>query len=93
MQDRSQEDVIKAIKDKKNTDFCGIYELFFHDKMKKECLNIQQKCFDENPGGDPLGLDNHLSYMVNSPKSTTSSSCMGKQNKKFKTLKHMLMHC
>jgi len=41
---------------------------------------------------DPLGLDNHLSYMVNSPKSTTSS-CMGKQNKKFKTLKHMLMHC
>jgi hypothetical protein len=36
----TEEEVIKAIKEKKNTDFCGIYELYSHDKLKKECLNI-----------------------------------------------------
>lgn len=44
LQGRTKEDIVKAVKDKKNTDFCGIYELYFHDKLKKECLNIQQKC-------------------------------------------------
>jgi hypothetical protein len=32
------EEVIKAIKEKRNTDFCGIYELYYHDKMKRMCF-------------------------------------------------------
>lgn len=63
--------------------------------MKKECLNIQQKCFEDSAvslAADPLGLDNHLSFMVSSPKSTTSSTVSVKC-KKFKTIKHILMHC
>ena len=34
----SQEDIIKAIREKKNTEFCGVYELLYHDKVKSECL-------------------------------------------------------
>jgi phage gp16-like protein len=41
LRERSEEEIIKAIKDKKNTDFCGIYELFYHDKLKQECFKIQ----------------------------------------------------
>ena len=40
LQNRTEEEIIKAIKDKKNTDFCGIYELYNHDKLKKECFKI-----------------------------------------------------
>lgn len=29
--------MVKNIKEKKNTDFCGTYELMCHDKMKKSC--------------------------------------------------------
>lgn len=32
------DEVIKAIKEKKNTDFCGIYELLNHDKLKTKCF-------------------------------------------------------
>jgi hypothetical protein len=35
---KSKEEVIAAIKEKKNTDFCGVYELFYHDKLKKNCM-------------------------------------------------------
>lgn len=32
------EDVIKSIKEKRNTDYCGIYELYYHEKLKKLCF-------------------------------------------------------
>jgi hypothetical protein len=51
LQGKTEEEVIKAIKEKKNTDFCGIYELYSHDKLKKECLNIQQKRNDDDMFG------------------------------------------
>jgi len=35
---KSKDEVIAAIKEKKNTDFCGVYELFYHDKLKKNCM-------------------------------------------------------
>jgi len=28
LNNRTEEEVVKTIKDKKNTDFCGIYELY-----------------------------------------------------------------
>jgi hypothetical protein len=35
---KSVEDVRKAISEKRNIDFCGIYELLYHDKLKKKCF-------------------------------------------------------
>jgi hypothetical protein len=32
---------VKAVKEKKNTDFCGIYELINHEKLKKKCFESQ----------------------------------------------------
>lgn len=48
---KSKEDeVIKAIKDKKNTEFCGVYELLHQDKMKKLYFSVspqqnKKSCF------------------------------------------------
>jgi hypothetical protein len=33
--------VVLAIKEKRNTDFCGVYELYYHDKVKRECFMSQ----------------------------------------------------
>jgi hypothetical protein len=35
------EEVAKAIQEKKNTEFCGVYELLFHDQLKKQCFQSQ----------------------------------------------------
>lgn len=48
MQGRSEEEIVKIIKDKKNTDFCGIYELYYHDNLKKECFKIQHQLDDDS---------------------------------------------
>ncbi len=40
LQGRSEEEVVKTIKDKKNTDFCGVYELLYHDNLKQECFKL-----------------------------------------------------
>lgn len=87
MQGKTEEEVIKAIKEKKNTDFCGIYELYSHDKLKKECLNIQQKRNDDEMFGGGSQLD------INSPKSTNSSLQGGSEvrQKTFRTLRHKLI--
>ena len=39
MQGKSPEEIEKLIRDKKNNEICGIYELMYHDKLKKECFN------------------------------------------------------
>ena len=40
VQGKSYDEVVQAIREKKNTDFCGIYELFNHDKVKKLCSHM-----------------------------------------------------
>jgi hypothetical protein len=85
---RSEEEIIKAIKEKKNTDFCGIYELLYHDKMKKDCLNIQNtNNSSSHPDDDPLTS----AFSSSSPRSTSNQG--GSKLKQFRTLKHTLMHC
>ena len=37
----SQAQVIKAIQDHKNCDFCAVYELMLHNKQKKEFIQLQ----------------------------------------------------
>lgn len=88
LQGKSEEDIIKAIKEKKNTDFCGIYELYYHDKLKKECLNIQQKSNNDEMFGSVSPLT------ISSPKSSTSSMQTGGviRYKTFKTLRHKMIH-
>lgn len=84
MQERSEEEIIKAIKDKKNTDFCGVYELFYHDKLKQECFKIQHQYDDDPYASDP---------MFSSAKvSDCASSTTSKRPKHFKTLKNLLMN-
>ena len=34
------DDVCQDILNKKNTDYCGAYELMKHDKLKSECFKI-----------------------------------------------------
>ncbi|CDW76900.1 snf1-related protein kinase catalytic subunit alpha kin10 [Stylonychia lemnae] len=41
LQGRNYQDVLQSIQEKKNTDYCGVYELFYHDKIKKECFQQQ----------------------------------------------------
>lgn len=35
------DDVCQDILNKKNTDYCGAYELMKHDKLKSECFKIK----------------------------------------------------
>lgn len=35
---KSFEEVCQDILNKRNTDYCGAYELMRHDKLKKECF-------------------------------------------------------
>ncbi len=37
------EEVQKSIKEKKNCDFTGVYEILSHDKLKKQCFSNQQE--------------------------------------------------
>ena len=34
LQNRTYEEMIKAIREKRNNEFCGVYELLTHDKLK-----------------------------------------------------------
>jgi len=38
LQGKTFGEIVEAIKHKKNTDYCGIYELMYHEKMKKDCF-------------------------------------------------------
>ena len=38
---KSFDDVCQDILNKKNTDYCGAYELMKHDKLKSECFKIK----------------------------------------------------
>ncbi len=42
IQERTFEDIVQAIKEKRNTDFCGVYELYNHDKIKRKCLGVKK---------------------------------------------------
>ena len=35
---KTSEEIRKAISEKRNTDYCGIYELLSHEKLKKKCF-------------------------------------------------------
>ena len=35
---RSEEEIIKSIKENRNTDNCGVYELLHHESLKKCCF-------------------------------------------------------
>jgi serine/threonine protein kinase len=49
---KSYDEVVKDIRDKKNTDYCGAFELMRHDKLKKECF--KQKIKEGNTKHDIL---------------------------------------
>ena len=38
MYGKTFDEVVTAIKKKKNTEYCGIYELMYHDTIKKDCF-------------------------------------------------------
>eukprot|EP00347_Sterkiella_histriomuscorum_P016119 403354418 len=42
LQGKPYNEIVRCIQEKRNTDFCGIYELYYHDKIKRECLSQQQ---------------------------------------------------
>jgi hypothetical protein len=77
---RNEDEVVKTIKDKKNTDFCGIYELYYHDNLKKECFKIQHQGEEGATGSgayeeeyDPFASNNNQ-YSSNKMSSTSCSS-------------------
>jgi hypothetical protein len=37
---KSFDEVCQDILNKRNTDYCGAYELIKHDKLKKECFKL-----------------------------------------------------
>lgn len=45
---KTSEDIAKQIKEKKNTDYCGVYELLIHEKMKKKCFETQDTTVKED---------------------------------------------
>jgi hypothetical protein len=44
----TQQQVIKAIQDHKNCDFCAVYELMLHNKQKKEFIQLQKQGEEQN---------------------------------------------
>ena len=40
---KSIEEVCHDIMNKRNTDYCGAYELMKHDKLKSECFKVKGK--------------------------------------------------
>jgi hypothetical protein len=40
---KSFDEVCKDILNKRNTDYCGAYELMRHDKLKNECFKVKPK--------------------------------------------------
>lgn len=40
---KSFDEVSQDILNKRNTDYCGAYELMKHDKLKNECFKIKGK--------------------------------------------------
>jgi len=44
---KSFEEVSQDILNKRNTDYCGAYELIKHDKIKNECFKIKKGPSDE----------------------------------------------
>ena len=42
MQGRPREEVIRNIREKKNTDYCGMYELYYQEKLKRDCFEQGQ---------------------------------------------------
>lgn len=56
---KSFDEVCQDILNKRNTDYCGAYELMKHDKIKKECFKTNRNGESESPTGKKIGkLDN-----------------------------------
>lgn len=45
---KSFDEVCQDIMNKRNTDYCGAYELMKHDKLKNECFKLKPKETDPN---------------------------------------------
>jgi len=45
---KSFEEVCQDIMNKRNTDYCGAYELIKHDKLKNECFKIKPALLPDN---------------------------------------------
>ena len=48
---KSPEEVCQDIQNKRNTDYCGAYELMKHDKLKNECFKVNKKERSESASG------------------------------------------
>jgi hypothetical protein len=59
----SLDEVVKSIKEKKNTDYCGVYELMHHNKLKNECFEEELRKKE-----NPAVLDNYSNSQFKSLK-------------------------
>ena len=74
---KSFDEVCQDILNKRNTDYCGAYELIKHDKLKKECFKDQAS--NKGPHGSQQALYNNS---MRSARSEKSNASMGEKSKR-----------